>query len=165
VGVAGGVGIGSAWYPGSLKAFLSEMPDNPFIHIQSSKFPIHPEEANELVNDGTHGKAFAEYLQERLIERGCESPFYCCEDWGWWVEIKGQPFTMGLCVYGFPQVDGSLDLCVQASPEPERRWSWTRFRFIDRAPWIEKLNLNLAEIVDSDSAIQVLGYSTEFPLS
>lgn len=140
------------------------MSENPFIHIRSTKFPIQPGEADELVNEGTYGKALAEYLQGRLLELGYEAPFVCCEDWGWWVDIKGQPFTLGICVYGFPNDDNSLDLCFQISEKPERRWSWTRFQFIDRAPTVEKLSRDLEEIVDSDPEIQLLGYPKEFPL-
>jgi hypothetical protein len=46
------------------------MPENLFIHIHSTKFPIQAGETEELVNDGIYGKAFAEYLQARLTERG-----------------------------------------------------------------------------------------------
>jgi hypothetical protein len=140
------------------------MPDNRFVHLRSSKFPILPGEEAELVNEGTYGKALAIYLQQRLSELGYDVPLVCCEDWGWWVEVKGQPFTLGLCVYGYPNADDSLDLCFQASAKPERRWSWTRWKFIDRAPRVEKLNRDLTEIVESDSEIEVLGYPEEFPL-
>jgi hypothetical protein len=140
------------------------MADNTFIHVRSSKFPILPGEEAELVNDGFYGKAFAEYLQARLIERGYKVPFVCCEDWGWWVHLKGQPFELGLCVVGHAMGDDALDLCVQVSAEPERRWSWTRFRFIDRAPRVNQLNKDLREIVESDPEIEVLNYSAEFPL-
>lgn len=137
---------------------------NPFIHIRSPQFPILPEEEEELVNEGMYGKALVTYLQEHLTDRGYESPFVCCEDWGWWLELKGQPFAMGLCVYGCRREDDSLDLCIQATPEPERRWSWTRFRFIDRAPAVEQLNEDLKAILESDSTIHVLGYFDDFPL-
>jgi hypothetical protein len=140
------------------------MAENRFIHVQSSKFPILPGEEAELVNEGTYGKALAKYLQARLIERGYDVPFVCCEDWGWWVQLKGQPFELGLCVLGFAKPDNSLDLCVQVSTEPDRRWSWTRFRFIDRAPRVNQLNRDLKEIVESDPAIQVLGFSEDCPL-
>jgi hypothetical protein len=33
-----------------------------FIHISSAKFPILRGEKEELVNEGTYGKALAEYL-------------------------------------------------------------------------------------------------------
>jgi hypothetical protein len=81
------------------------------------------------------------------------------------VELKGQPFTLGLCVYGTQMDEPTLDLCVTVSAKPERRWSWTRLQFIDRAPTVDKLNRDLKDIVEADSEIQVLGYSEEFPLS
>jgi len=56
-----------------------------FIHIKSEKFPVLPGEDAELVNEGTYGKALAQYLEARLRERAYEVPTYCCEDWGWWI--------------------------------------------------------------------------------
>ena len=40
------------------------------IQIRSTKFPILPGEADELVNENTYGKALAIYLQGKLAERG-----------------------------------------------------------------------------------------------
>jgi hypothetical protein len=45
-----------------------------FIHIRSAKFPILPGEKEELVNEGMYGKALAQYLQEKLRERGYDAP-------------------------------------------------------------------------------------------
>lgn len=149
------------------------MTSNPYIHIRSEKFPILDGEEAELVvdgvslNDGIFGKAFATYLQMKLTDRGYDVPYFLPEDWGWWVAIKGQPFTLGLCVYGFStdeMDEKQLDLCVTVSTTPQKRWSWTRFRFIDRALVVEKLNHDLKEIVESDPDIEVIGYRLEFPL-
>lgn len=126
------------------------MPTTQFIHIQSSKFPILPGEKDELVNDGTYGKALAEFLREQLKNRGYESPFLCCEDWGWWVELTGQPCKLGLCCFGFQQEADSLDLCVRPSEEKGRTWSWTRFRMIDRTVAIEALEAELKSLLDGD---------------
>lgn len=137
---------------------------NPFIHIKSAKFPVLPGEEEELVNEGTYGKALAEYLEAKLKDRGYDVPFVCCEDWGWWVEIRGQPFTLGLCVYGGPDLAGTQELCFTISEEPGRRWSWSRFRFIDTTSRVEKLFTDLKMILADDPDIQVLGYPSGFPL-
>jgi hypothetical protein len=113
------------------------MAANPFIHIKSAKFPVLPEEDDELVNEGTYGKALAQYLESRLKDRGYDVPFICCEDWGWWVEIRGQPFALGLCVYGGRSLAEAQELCFFISMERGRRWSWTRFRFIDMTSRID----------------------------
>ncbi len=136
----------------------------PFIQIQSSKFPILPGEAEELVNEGTYGKALAEYLADHLKARGYEIPFTCCEDWGWWVEIVGQPFTLGCCVYGASNAETGPDMCVKVSRDPERKWSLLRFRMIDTAPRVEKLFDDLKQILSADSEVQIVGYPEDFPL-
>lgn len=137
---------------------------NPFIHIKSAKFPVLPGEEDELVNEGTYGKALAQYLEARLKDRGYDVPFICCEDWGWWVQIRGQPFSLGLCVYGGPDLGKTQELCLTISMAPGRHWSWTRFRFIDTTSFIEKLFGDLKAILSEDPDIQVLGYPDKFPL-
>lgn len=136
---------------------------NHFIHITSSPFTVLPGEAEELVNDRTYGKALAQYLQSKLSERGYSVPFVCCEDWGWWVEIQGQPFTLGICIYGFSDENGNLELCLTLNVEPGRRWSWSRFRLIDTTPRIELLLNDLNEVLMEDDRI-VFEYSEIFPL-
>lgn len=102
-----------------------------FIHITSAKFSILPGEAEQIINEGTYGKALAEYLTNRLRELGYNAPFFCCEDWGWWVELAGYPFTFGVCIYGRSCADGSLDLYLSDGARSARRWSWRRFRLVD----------------------------------
>lgn len=136
----------------------------PFIHIRSSKFPTLPGEADELVNEGTYGKALAGYLDARLRTRGYEVPFIGCEDWGWWVEIAGQPFALGCCVYGASDAAGGPDLCVKVSRDPERKWSLLKFGMIDTAPRVNKLFDDLKEVFLSDPEVRILGYPDDFPL-
>ena len=131
---------------------------------KSAKFPILPGEAEELVNEGTYGKALAQYLETKLKEREYEVPFICCEDWGWWVEVRGQPFTLGLCVYGGPDLAETHELCVRISTEPGRRWSWSRFRFIDTTSRVEQLLMDLKETFSKDGEVQILGYPEDYPL-
>jgi hypothetical protein len=134
-----------------------------FIHIRSSRFPILPGEADELVNEGTYGKALAEYVQAKLNECGYDAPFLCCEDWGWWVELKGAPFAFGVCVYSKPGDEAPVEfLCTDGAAGP-RQWSWKRFRFVETAPWVSKLQKDLVEIFKGDPAVEVLGVTDEFP--
>ncbi len=73
---------------------------NTFIHITTDMFQKTENEDNEVVNAGMYGKNLAEYIQRELRLIGYSVPFYCNEDWGWWVEIKGFPCAMGVCIYG-----------------------------------------------------------------
>jgi hypothetical protein len=137
----------------------------PFIHIKAAKFPILPGEDEELVNPGTYGKALAQYLEARLKEKAYEVPFICCEDWGWWVEIKGHPFATGVCVYGTSDLAETHELCIAVAPAPRSRWSWRRFRPIDTTPHVTKLFADLTAVFTSDPEVEVLGFPEDYPLS
>ena len=141
------------------------MPSNPFIQIRSAELGVMPNEAQNLVNDGIYGMAFAIYLQTQLAARGYSTPDVVCEDWGWWVTIAGLPFECGLCVYGF-QIDDSndLDLCMTVSPAERRRWSWRRLWFIDTRHDVEQLYTTVRNILRADENVTIVGESAEFPL-
>jgi hypothetical protein len=134
-----------------------------FIYIKSTKFPILPGEKNELVNAGTYGKALAEYLRVKLSDQGYVSPFVCCEDWGWWVELSGAPFVSGVCIYSRAQNDQLVDFVCTCDPNKGRRWSWRKFRFVDTSSWTLKLHNDLLQIFQSDEDVQIVGTYKEFP--
>jgi hypothetical protein len=134
-----------------------------FIHIRSAKFPILPGEKEELVNEGMYGKALAQYLQVKLGERGYNAPFICCEDWGWWVELKAAPFTFGVCIYCGPEREGPLDLyCTDGATAP-KKWSWRRFRFVDTTHYVTKSHNDLVSIFRDDHDVQVLATDLDSP--
>jgi hypothetical protein len=134
-----------------------------FIHIRSAKFPILPGEKEELVNEGMYGKALAEYLQGKLQERGYAAPFVCCEDWGWWVELKTAPFTFGVCIYCGPEREGPLDLFCTDGATARKKWSWRTFRFVDTTPYVNKLHEDLVSIFRADGEVQLLGTDLDSP--
>ena len=134
-----------------------------FIHIRSPKFPILPGEDDELANEGTYGKAVAAYLQEKLKDRGYDAPSYCCEDWGWWIELKGAPFTFGVCIYCTPERDGLLDFFCTDGAVGTRKWSWRGFRFIDTTPWAERLHTDMVEIFRADPEVEVVSENLDSP--
>lgn len=136
---------------------------NRFIHIRSSRFPILPGEEEELVNEGTYGKALVEYLQGKLIKLGYHAPFICCEDWGWWVELKGAPFAFGVCVYANGEQQSPVEfVCTDGASGP-RTWSWKKFRFIETGPWVDKLHADLVSVFESDGDVEIVGITEEFP--
>jgi hypothetical protein len=134
-----------------------------FIHIKSTRFPILPGEREELVNEGTYGKALAEYLQVKLRERGYDVPFVCCEDWGWWVELKSAPFAFGVCIYSGPEESGPVEYACTSGVAAARCWSWRKFRFVDTTPWSDKLHEDLMAVFRADDEVQIVGVSDEMP--
>jgi hypothetical protein len=139
------------------------MNPNNFIHIKSSKFPVLPSEDDEVVNEGMYGKALSQYLETELKKKGYSIPFICCEDWGWWVDIKGQPFSLGVCVYGASGLKDDPGLCVTVGQTVGRRWSWKKFKFIDKTERVTQLFSDLCAIFKADDQIEIIGYPEDFP--
>ncbi|MGD0299246.1 MAG: hypothetical protein ABSE86_19245 [Bryobacteraceae bacterium] len=133
-----------------------------FVQIKASKFPVLPGEKEELVNDGTFGKALALYLQAKLVDLDYDAPFICCEDWGWWVELKGAPFA-GVCIYS-QAGDSPVDFVCTAGVFGSRKWSWKELRFVDTSAWVEKLDRDLVAVFQADPDVEVGGTFEEFPL-
>jgi hypothetical protein len=134
-----------------------------FIHIRSAKFPVLPGERAEWVNEGTVGKALAEFLQAKLRERGYEAPFVCCEDWGWWVELKNAPFSWGVCLCSGSAEGDSLEFVCTDSVGGPWKWSWRRFRFFKTTPWVEQLHNDLLAILRAEAGVEFVGVNDEFP--
>jgi hypothetical protein len=136
---------------------------NKFIHIRSTKFPILPGEKEELVNEGMVGKALAQYVQTKLGEQGYDAPRICCEDWGWWVELRTAPIASGVCIYSGPEEDGPVEFACTDGTTGPRKWSWKAFRFVDTATLAKKLHEDLMGIFQADEHVEILGVSEEFP--
>ncbi len=141
------------------------MTENLFLHIRSPKLRILPGEADELVNEGMYGKACAQYLQSNLAHRGYSIPVVVCEDWGWWVEVKGLDFTCGIGVYGL-QIDDSedLDLCVTVLTPKGKKWNWKKLRSIDTSAEVDRLHDAIRNIFEDDVDVTIVGESPDFPL-
>jgi hypothetical protein len=101
--------------------------------IETTKFPILEGEKEGLVNEGMYGKAFCLYLQARLPLAGIEVPFFCNEDWGWWLHTERNGFRMGLCIYSDPEAHPHPErYALLPSIQAARTWSWSKFRWIDQ---------------------------------
>ncbi len=124
-----------------------------------------PGEDDELVNEGMYGKSFAQYLQQTLVQRGYQVPAVACEDWGWWVSIAGLHFACGIGVYGRRRAEkDDLDLCVTVLTPKGKKWSWSRFRFVDTSAEVDRLHQTLLSICDADEDVTVLAVTPDFPL-
>ena len=139
-----------------------------FIHVRSTKFPLLPGDMDEVLNEGMVGKALANHLVLKLSEWGYEAPFCCSEDWGWWVELAGFPFTFGVCIYGREYEKGQLDLYLTDGSPPAQRWSWRSFRMVSNAAVTlaaTQLHADLVGILQPDPAIQVLATDLDAPFA
>ena len=135
-----------------------------FHHLRTNKFPILEGEENEIVNPGTYGKSFAQFIKKSLIDEGYDVPFIVCEDWGWWVEIKLQTKSLGVACYREEDEELESDFTCTLSIDKNRIWSWSKLRFIDIGNDLTKINSTLKNAFESDNQINYFSECEEMPL-
>ena len=134
------------------------------MHIRSARFPVQEGEEQEIVNPRTYGRAFAEYLKESLRALGYDCPWVCCEDWGWWVEVRLSSVSLGLCCYREHDENTPCEFVCTPSLEKTRVWSWKRVGHIDVAEPLQRLMRDLEQVFKDDPDIEFLGVTDTFPL-
>ena len=125
--------------------------------IKTTKFPLLKGEKEQLVNDGMVGKVLCAYLQEGLPSAGMQVPFFCNEDWGWWLQTERSGFSLGVWVYPDPDADTDL-YCYALLPSLQApwQWAWSRFRRIDRSEDVMAVIAALEQIFTRDPDIHAV---------
>lgn len=114
----------------------------PQVTFSSEFFKPIPGE-DEQTNPGRFGKALAEWLAERLKERGVSVEGVIPEDFGWVVMVARKPFMLWL---GCGNMDGSTTEW-SVFPVAEPSLMQRLFRRIDPTSEVEKLKAHVAELV------------------
>ena len=120
------------------------MSANPQVTFQTDFFKPVPGEEEET-NPGRYGKALAQWLAERLKERGVAVEGVIPEDLGWVVMVSRKPFMLWL---GCGNTDGSTNEW-NVFPVAELSTVQRLFKRADPASEIEKLRAHLSELVPS----------------
>jgi len=118
------------------------------VEFRSSKFPPYDGEEEEI-NPGLWGKRLAEYLVQKLGERGIKTEEMVAEDWGWYVPILNEGFRLALCC-GHQYGDDDQFLCFTDPSTPVVK---KLFKKIDAAPQLTRLTDALRQILASDPEI------------
>ena len=103
--------------------------------------PIAGEE--EHTNPGCYGQALANWLADRLRERGVSVEGVIPEDFGWVVMITRKPFLLWLACSNTE--DSTNEWMVY--PVAELSAMQRLFKRVDPAPELERLRVHLAEVV------------------
>lgn len=134
------------------------------IVIETEKFPALPGEDAEIVNPGMFGKALCQYLQKELPGRGIEVPFFCNEDWGWWLEVNHGGFKMALCIYSWPEGEPApTRYLIMPSIQNGKKWSWSKFRSIDVSRDVLNVINCLELLFREDPEISAVTRHDDFP--
>ncbi len=119
------------------------------VEFRSSKFPPYEGE-EEQINPGLWGKRLAEYLAQKLAERGIETEELVAEDWGWYIPVRNDEFQLALCC-GHQNGNDDEFLCFTDPSTPVVK---KLFRKIDAAPQLMRLTEALQQILSSDPEIR-----------
>jgi hypothetical protein len=120
-----------------------------FVEFRSNKFPPYEEEAEEI-NPGLWGRRLAEYLEIKLQEKGIETQGFNYEDWGCYLTIKNEGFSLALCC-GHQYGDDDEFLVVTDPQTPKVR---KFFKSIDATPQLTRLLDALKQVLESDPDIK-----------
>ena len=117
------------------------------VEFRSSKFPPYEGE-EEQINPGLWGKRLAEYLVQKLAERGIVTEEMVAEDWGWCVPVRNEEFRLAVCC-GHQNGDDDEFLCFTDPSNPIVK---KLFKKIDATPQLTRLTA-LQQILASDPEI------------
>jgi len=133
------------------------------IHIQTSIFLPLPNEEDELVNEGTYGKALCLFLERKLPDSGFNVTRYLAEDWGWWVEIDNSVKPLELAIYYSDNDTTEKDYALLLDVRKPSFFSFKKFKRLSREEDINSLQTSLEMLMSSTDGIKVVGISEEFP--
>jgi hypothetical protein len=133
--------------------------------IKTKKFLVLQGEKEELVNEGKYGKELCIYLQARLPLVGNQVPYFCNEDWGWWLQTEQNGFRMGLCIYSDSNAAPDPE-CYPLMPSIQEptQWSWSKFRWIDRPQDVMEIIGAFEKIFTTDADIHAETRHDHHPL-
>ena len=119
------------------------------VEFRSSKFP--PYEGEEAqINPGLWGKRLAEYLAQKLAEKGIATEEMVAEDWGWYVPVRNEEFRLALCC-GHQNGDDDEFVCFTDPSIPIVK---KLFKKIDATAQLTRLTEALQHILASDPEIR-----------
>jgi hypothetical protein len=137
---------------------------NSCVKIETTKFPILDGEEEEIVNENMYGKALCLYLEKELPKAGIDVPFFCNEDWGWYLDVVDGDFSMALCIYSDPDADGNpQSYCIMPSIMDEKKWSWSKFRKIEVSSNVLQIMDKVTALLEKDTEIKSVTRHDDFP--
>ena len=124
------------------------------VEFRSNKFPPYEGEEKQI-NPGLWGKRLAEYLVQKLAERGIKTEHIIAEDWGWCIPIPNEGFRLAVCC-GHQYGDDDVFLCFTDPSTPIlKKW----FKRIDATAQLTRLTEALQQILASDPEIKDVVWS------
>ena len=119
------------------------------VAFRSSRFPTYEGE-EEQINPGLWGKRLAEYLAQKLAEKGIVTEEMVPEDWGWYLPVRNKGFRLALyCGHQSGDDDEFTCFTDQSTPIVKKF-----FKKIDATSSLTRMTAALQQILASDPEIR-----------
>lgn len=117
------------------------------IEFKSDMFPAFPEE-DSIINPGCYGKRLAEFLADRLAQRGIMTGSPIAEDWGWMIGITDTRHVWIGCsnIDGEP---GRFSIFIEPSRGYVHKW----FKKISVRTITDSLKSKILDILQEENGI------------
>jgi hypothetical protein len=119
------------------------------VEFRSKKFPPYEGE-EEQINPGLWGRRLAEYLVQKLAEKGINTKEPIAEDWGYYIRVPNDGFRLAICC-GHQYGDDDEFLCFTDPSSPQVR---KFFKRIDATAQLTRLTEAMQQIFSSDPEIE-----------
>ena len=124
------------------------------VEFRSKKFPPYEGEEGQI-NPGLWGKRLAEYLTQKLAERGVKVENIITEDWGYYLPIANEGFRLALCC-GHQNGEDDQFLCFTDPKGPVVK---KLFKKIDATAQLTRLTEAVQQILAADPEIKDVTWS------
>ena len=119
------------------------------VEFRSANFPPYEGE-EEQINPGLWGKRLAEYLVQKLNQKGIKTEEIIAEDWGWYIPVQNDGFRLAICC-GHQDGDDDEFLCFTDPATPVVK---KLFKRIDATTQLAELTEAMQQIFSSDPDIR-----------
>ena len=119
------------------------------VEFRSSKFPPYEGE-QEQINPGLWGRRLAEYLVQKLSEKGIKTDEIIAEDWGWYIPVRNEEFRLAVCC-GHQDGDDDEFVCFTDPSTPVVK---KLFKNLDATAQLTRLTEAMQQILFSDPEIK-----------
>ena len=124
------------------------------VEFRSKKFPAYEGE-EEQINSGLWGKRLAEYLVQKLSDKGIKTEEIVGEDWGWYIPIPNEGFRLAIGC-GHQYGDDDVFLCFTDPRTPVVK---KIFKKIDATAQLTCRTEAMQQILSSDPEIKDIVWS------
>ena len=137
-----------------------------YIHIQTTRFLVEPNEDAEIVNEGMYGAALSTYLEEEL-KKGGYIGRAVGEDFGYWLgfsRAEDPKASLEMAVYCPSRKNQNpMEYVVLVMTHKTKRWVWSKFKYVSFEPLVLQFQQDVKAILKAAPETKIFSISDDMP--